>query len=89
MLVYWKDPSHPEFVGENIEFFKVAWSGTQWLRDDSGKWWGVEHPNGRRNIRLMGEPENYGEVVIEDSADVSVPAPKMGTPTLESFDEEE
>lgn len=87
MLVYWKDLSYPDFMGENIEFFKVAWSGTQWLRDDSGKWWGVEHPNGRRNVRLMGQPENYGEIVVPD-VDISVPKIEMGRPELEEVDED-
>ena len=89
MLVYWKHLNYPDFVGENIEFFRVTWSGYQWLRDVDGKWWGVEHPNGRRNIRLMLEPENYGEVVVEDKndVDISVPEVVVGTPELNEFEE--
>ena len=88
MIVVWKNTAHPDFMGKEIEFFKVSWSGTQWLRDVGGKWWGVEHPNGRRNIRLMGDAEEYGEPA-EASVDVSIPEIVLGTPELEEVDEEE
>lgn len=91
MLVYWKAESHPDFVGENIEFFRVSWSGVSWDKDPEGKWWGVKHPNGRRNIRLMGEPENFGEVLVEDAPDGSIElsAVVFDKPVLREVDEEE
>lgn len=91
MLVYWKVGSHPAFVGENIEFFRVSWGGTSWDKDPEGRWWGVRHPNGRRNIRLMGQPEEYGEVVEEPAPDGSILLNEIevGKPTLDVFDEEE
>ena len=88
MIVVWKNTNHPDFVGEEVEFFKVTWTGTQWLRDVNGKWWGVEHPTKDRNIRLMGEVEDYGEPV-EASVDVSIPEVVLGRPELKEVDEEE
>ncbi len=90
MIVIWKNTGHPDFVGKDIEFFKVSWSGIQWVRDPRGKWWGIEHPGkppGRRNTRLMGHPTDYGSIVDpkESEMDTAVPAPKMGTPELDSF----
>jgi hypothetical protein len=82
MIVVWKNTGHPDLIGKEVEFFKVSWTGTEWLRDVGGKWWGIEHPTKPRNIRLMGAVEDYGEVKEEKSSNISAPSVKTGTPDL-------
>jgi hypothetical protein len=88
MIILWKNDSWPDLMGEKIELFKVTWTGTKFVKDPDGKWWGMEHPNGRRNVRLKGPVEDFGNPV-EVSADIEVPSIVTGRPTLGIVDEEE